>query len=103
MEKMINGEIELFRFIFSICVLLYHFRIDYNFELFASGAIGVEFFFIVTGVLLAKSVKEIQIDRNRIPYYTWSFLLRKISKFYPYYIIGVITQLLFVTLMGGVR
>ena len=64
-----NGKIELLRFIFSIGVLCYHVQkylateikptsnlSDIRFDFFVHGAMGVEFFFIVSGFLMASAV-----------------------------------------------
>ena len=63
-----NGKIELYRFIFSIYVLLFHYyrylmqpveiEEDFRFGFFLHGAMGVEFFFLVSGWLMAASVKK---------------------------------------------
>lgn len=54
-----NGKIELLRFIFSLVVALFHFlpQIGES-KLLSSGFFAVEFFFIVTGYLLAKSLSK---------------------------------------------
>lgn len=61
-----NGKIELLRFIFSIGVLCFHVQkyvsaeilpsSPIRFDFFTHGAMGVEFFFIVSGYLMASSV-----------------------------------------------
>ena len=61
-----NGKIEFLRFVFSVFVLLFHCGkyllppISYfkglHLSLFGHGSIAVEFFFIVSGFLMAKSV-----------------------------------------------
>lgn len=60
MGKKINGEIELLRFVFAIGVVLVHSRNLFGEEwrYFLKGSFGVEFFFIVTGFFLAKSVSK---------------------------------------------
>lgn len=64
MTKRKNGKIEFVRFLFTMFVVLYHCQRHYlkgkvywgHFSFFAKGYIGVEFFFLVTGFLMAKSV-----------------------------------------------
>ncbi len=62
-----NGKIELLRFAMCISVLLYHLGRDLLVDIseyskwlsfFANGRSGVEFFFIVSGFLMAKSAKK---------------------------------------------
>lgn len=69
MSKTKNGKIELYRFIFCLCILFFHIekyligepsltRIDIGF--FPHGAMGVEFFFLVSGLFMAKSLSKKQ-------------------------------------------
>lgn len=61
-----NGKIEFLRFIFCMSVLLFHFnqfimdKLSFSNEgkltFFSHGAIAVEFFFFVSGYLMAKSI-----------------------------------------------
>jgi peptidoglycan/LPS O-acetylase OafA/YrhL len=63
-----NGKIEVYRFIFCICVLSFHIEkyilgeasLDngIHFAYFPHGAMGVEFFFILSGFLMAKSISK---------------------------------------------
>lgn len=65
-----NGKIEFYRFVFSIYVLLMHTAMyiiepEYTDEdiisFFARGAMGVEFFFLVSGYLMAQTVYKIRL------------------------------------------
>lgn len=68
-----NGKVELLRFFFCIAVLLFHeqkyilgeasLEHGVHFALFPHGSIGVEFFFVLSGVLMAKSI----LPADRIP------------------------------------
>lgn len=61
-----NGKIELLRFLFCMTVLLFHaekytfgepsLKNGIHFALFPHGSIGVEFFFVLSGFLMAKSI-----------------------------------------------
>lgn len=61
-----NGKIEFLRFVFSICVVCLHIQKYFpgevslkegvRFHFFPYGAMGVEFFFVVCGFLMASSV-----------------------------------------------
>lgn len=62
-----NGKIELMRFIFCVCILFNHLNADiWNSKLqiadhitfFRHGNIGVEYFFLISGALMAKSVQS---------------------------------------------
>lgn len=94
MESNKNGEIEFFRFVFAMCVLFVHFNGSYNFGRFVMGSIGVDFFFVVTGLLMAKNGKRLKIVRAEIPAYTYTYIFKKISVFYRYFIMTGIVQLI---------
>ena len=56
-NKKHNGIISLWKFIFSLVIMIYHAKIFFpeeNIPIFRGGYIGVEFFFLVSGFFLAK-------------------------------------------------
>ena len=63
-----NGTLELWRFLFSLYILLFHIEKNFFYKgldssrldvsLCIHGAIGVEFFFLLTGIFLAQSVRK---------------------------------------------
>lgn len=53
-----NSLIELYRFIFSINVVKNHGYFPYQGQYFSPGAYSVEFFFVLTGFLLIKSIDK---------------------------------------------
>lgn len=93
-----NGNIDLMRFVFCVLVILYHInnRLDLNppfglpekyFSFFSHGKIGVEFFFIVSGYLLAAKAKK-NYSADNIASSTKSFMYRKAMSIFPYHIVG---------------
>lgn len=86
-----NGKIEFFRFFFSIAVLLFHLEKyilgeskcggDIGLSLFVHGAMGVEFFFLVSGFLMAKSAQKVYANNTMsletIGTETWKFVSKK--------------------------
>lgn len=99
-----NGIIELMRFVFASCVVLFHINGDlweksrvilrifgHKVFFFKCGYIGVEFFFIVSGFLMAKSIyKKVSQDSSEMTFdkascETFPFILRKIKTLLPYY------------------
>ena len=60
-----NGKVELYRFIFSVIILLFHAyladplqpnvnQVGTTLAMFPQGALGVEFFFLLSGFLMAR-------------------------------------------------
>ncbi len=83
-----NGKIDFYKFIMSLIVIIYHFgnAVDYDGEWFRKGYIAVEFFFIVSGFLFAKSLSKYSNTENkRIVSSSLSFMGRKYTGFLPYH------------------
>lgn len=80
-----NNIIELYRFIFILCICIMHFITNYYGTLeikhFGGGYLPVEFFFILSGFLLA-----LKIDINNENKTVFDFFLGKIKRFYPIYL-----------------
>lgn len=99
-----NGKIELMRFVFFVCILFNHLNSDiWNSELqitdhitfFRHGNIGVEYFFLISGALMAKSIRS-RIQREAagqlpasasIGDETLGFLWRKLKPILPCHIV----------------
>lgn len=101
-----NGIIGIWKFIFSLLILGHHFYAvndgGVKHSIFICGAIGVDFFFIVSGYLLAKKVASENRRKDTTPLYksTWKFLLRKIQIFYPYLLTSFILLLIAQVIVG---
>ena len=84
-----NGEIDLLRFVFSMVIMLYHFRTIIPIQIFKLGSIGVEFFFVVSGFLMAKHGENRSLADKTLSYVadeTWLFTKNKYKSFFRYYI-----------------
>lgn len=86
-----NGEIDLWKFVAAIYVVLFHSKAFYQPALFhGSMALAVEFFFVVSGFFFASSVyrdgREFRI--RTIGRETVGFLRHKIRGFLYYYLLG---------------
>lgn len=87
-NKARNGKIEFLRFVFCLSVLIFHganAMTDGKHRIFFSGRLGVEFFFLVSGALMAAAAEKL-ISRNdslNIGLETEKFLWRKIKSLYP--------------------
>lgn len=56
--KVKNSLIELFRFLFALWVLYYHSFVPYKGEMFGQGYLAVEFFFVLSGFFLMRSIDK---------------------------------------------
>ncbi len=91
-----NGKIEFARFAFAIIIMLFHigddllpgsYRIFGNFTFFSHGFFGVEFFFIVSGYLMASSAFKTQGENMPLGKDTCNFLKKKLMAVLPYHIL----------------
>ncbi len=105
-----NGKIEFLRLVFCICVVCFHYykyvlggadmdEGGLHLSFFPNGAIAVEFFFIVSGFLMGKSIyKSIQkkgsLSNDRLLSKDYvRFMGKKILAIFPYHIVGFIIVL----------
>ena len=58
MTKKRNGNIEILRFIFCMLIILVHFPQEVRYFFGASGYLGVEFFFMISGLFLGRKLKK---------------------------------------------
>lgn len=85
LEKEYFYNVQFFRFIFAILIVTYHLFTQYYHGHSLSGLfIGVEFFFLLSGFLLAKNLKN--KEKSEIPIKI--IIFSKIKKLYPLYLIA---------------
>lgn len=93
-KKTKNGRVELLRFLFSMGILLFHIQKRFSPEgirIFPHGYIGVEFFFLVSGFLLAASAfAKKDLSTEAIGAETVKVVFGKIKKIFPYHIFAMI-------------
>lgn len=99
MTKKRNGEIDILRLVFCIIILFHHFGASFNHALFKNAYICVEFFFLLSGFLMAKSANKIlqqkgKLESLEIADTSWRFIINKIKPFYPYYAFAIIFQVI---------
>ncbi len=91
-----NGKIEFARFAFAIIIMLFHigddllpnsYRVFGNFTFFNHGFFGVEFFFIVSGYLMALSAFKTQNNVIPLGKDTFNFLKKKLMAILPFHIL----------------
>lgn len=85
--RKINGEVECLRFVMALIVVIHHskFLLGEAVSPLLRGSLAVEFFFLVSGCLMMKSVCKAQklgqpFDELRD---TWAFLYKKVKAVFP--------------------
>ncbi len=105
-RTMKNGKIEFTRFAFSVIILLFHlgevlisknYRIAEHFTFFSNGWIGVEFFFAVSGYLMASSAFKNRDNKASLGKDTFLFMEKKLMAVLPYHLI--VFSITFLTLV----
>ena len=82
-----NGIIGFWKFCFCIMIVIFHGRVFASkgeFAFFRKGSIGVEFFFLVSGFLMAKSALSKKDQNEKIGIETIKYVFKKIKGFAPY-------------------
>lgn len=90
-----NNNIELLRLAFCIFIILLHYCEQFGYFgalTFRGGYLGVEFFFMVTGTYLAKSIKERRetILNDNMWKYCRDNIIHKLMAIIPYFIVATI-------------
>ncbi|KAF5034171.1 Acyltransferase family protein [anaerobic digester metagenome] len=91
--KVRNSMVEIWRLIFSLLIVACHttalpWYTEKN-QLFRSASIGVEFFFILSGYLMAQSANGCSGDCTNLGRESRSFVLSKIKKVFPSYLFAL--------------
>lgn len=88
-----NGTIDFMRFLFSILIIFAHCNLPSMYStpegIFSSPVLGVEFFFIVSGFLMAK-VKPTDMPTGKA---TFRFIIRKYLSFLPVYVFAYVVSI----------
>ena len=101
-----NGRVEMLRFLFALSILFFHihkrFAENGNISIgikgvyfFNHGYIGVEFFFLVSGYLLAASAyAKRKKDTSLIGTETAQIMWKKIKNIFPYHLFAIILTII---------
>ena len=99
-----NGIIGFWKFAFCILIMIYHanlFQMGDELILFSKGSIGVEFFFLVSGFLLAKSaLNKKENNSESLGKETILFIYKKIKSFFPYILVCFVCGLVVKSIFG---
>ena len=114
-----NGKLELYRFVFSIAILLYHAEkylvgepqySGIHFGLFSHGSIGVEFFFMLSGFFLARTALKNHCLLGDKPLLsresssdTVRYILKKYLRFFPEHMVAFLLTLTIYLVRGQLR
>ena len=87
-----NGKIEFLRFVFCCVVMIFHGKScmnDGTIEIMFSGRLGVEFFFLVSGFLMAVSLERVTcFSELSVAKETGRFIVKKAKSLYPMVVIA---------------
>lgn len=93
-----NRTVEFFRFLFCCIIFILHFRSYGEFPTengyFNGGYLGTEYFFILSGFLMMRKFEECTpCAPHEEGKAAFRFLLNRIKKLYPYYLIAVVAHI----------
>lgn len=104
MKSKHNGIISLWKFIFCIVIIGFHLNVIQHYKNtnfgFLYGSIAVEFFFIVSGYLLAKKALTMQYIQY-VGETTKNYILNKIKKIFPYLLFSFIIGFIVTNIYGN--
>ncbi len=93
-----NGKTDLLKFLFAVTVAIYHFNCttEYKKEIFNSAYMAVEFFFLVSGYFMAKTLSKLE-NRKDIDVLKESlkFSKKKYMSIFPYHVYAYILTIIF--------
>ena len=95
-----NNIVEFFRFIYSLLVVGYHVQMTYEddvYDLFENGAIAVEYFFLLSGYFLARSLEKLAKDeKTNIFLKIYYFMKNKITALLNVHFLSIIAIIIII-------
>jgi len=97
-----NGSIEFLRFMFAMMILIFHAQVIVKTPnpLFVNGYFGVEFFFIVSGFLMASSAYKSSFSEHQ-ENDVFQFVWKKYKSIFPYHIFAFSLAFVSKVIMGA--
>ncbi len=93
-----NNLVELARFLFSILVVGYHIQMTFfgdGINFFENGALAVEFFFLISGYFLARSIEKISAKEKYNPALeSCRFMGNKVKSILPTHLTAIIAVII---------
>ena len=102
-SKQRNCTIDLMRFVMTLAVVMVHIVTTFmkdDFFLLKGGTIAVEFFFILSGLLLAASADRADHARS-VAQATWKTMKSKVCAIYPMWLLALLARMITRVIMGG--
>ena len=100
-----NGAVDFWKFVFSVVIMCFHSLYFAGSEkyIFYDGANMVEYFFLVSGFLMASSIMKKTTQSADTPVWksTWQFLFHKIKSMCPAYYVAWAVSFLIKQTAGG--
>lgn len=95
--------VELWRFIFCIVVLGFHFFIKTKYSFFRAGYLGVEFFFVLSGYgIYSYYIKQMKGKAFPDRLYQYGrYIGMRLIRLYPLYLVSLLCMLVFRAVSGG--
>lgn len=99
-----NGKIEFLRFVFALIIMLHHSRALVGDEqcIFLGGSLGVDFFFLVSGYLMMKTVEKMERVHGAptaVGQETTQFLFNKIKAILPEHVVSFVIGFLVICIL----
>ena len=99
-----NNIVELGRFIYSLLVLGYHVQFSYSddkVDLFENGALAVEFYFLLSGYFLARSLEKLSKDeKTGLLKKVYLFMKNKITALLNVHILSIIVAIIVILIFN---
>ena len=93
-----NNLVEFARFLFSLLVVGYHVQFSFSgnaVNFFENGALAVEFFFLISGYFLARSIEKISAQENyNVGLESLRFMKNKIKGILPVHIVAILAMII---------
>lgn len=98
-----NALLELWRFLFCIAVLGFHFFSKTTLNIFHAGYLGVEFFFIVSGYFIASHYEKHKPEASftQKAQLIFSYIVSRLKRLYPLYFLALILMLFVKTIFNN--
>lgn len=97
-----NYVLDLLRFVFALIIIIHHSYFMIGKYIYApSGYLGVEFFFMVSGIFMMRDIENINGCIQDIGVKTRKFIAKKVIKIAPYFFMSILVSYLIRFFLGN--